>query len=154
MILGFMAKWPKKTPFAGQETNFVQKILAGEKTLTIRSDPHNRWRAGMKAQMYAPGGPRNGGKQFAEKEIVEVWTWERIDIYNKPEAAAITGISLKNESGYLSLTELESIVFCKKDGFLGSHAFLLWHHAGLMESLTMGIPIKVLCWEKIEGWKS
>lgn len=43
MILSFSKNFPW-----GDPTNFEQKIIEGTKIHTIREDPHNRWKPGMK----------------------------------------------------------------------------------------------------------
>lgn len=67
----------------GVKSNFVEKILSGEKIHTIRRDSNNRWFAGRKIQFYT-GARTKKAKKFGESVCVSVqsiliikgcWVW-------------------------------------------------------------------------------
>lgn len=53
------------------ERDFPAKILDGTKKHTLRADPKERWKVGMKVEFYAMN-PRNKGKLFARGKITEI----------------------------------------------------------------------------------
>ena len=73
MILSFS----KKLKGLGNwDFNAPEKILAGIKKHTIRLDPHQRWKEGMKIHL-AQGARTKHYKQFGEAEVAKV---ERLNI--------------------------------------------------------------------------
>ncbi|MFZ4546890.1 MAG: hypothetical protein ACOYN4_05630 [Bacteroidales bacterium] len=66
MILGYK----QITPW-GELTSFATKIVYGRKKHTLRADPNNRWKAGMKIQ-HALGVRTKKYVQFAEGECKSV----------------------------------------------------------------------------------
>jgi hypothetical protein len=133
MILGF------KTSIKGKPTNFVHKILNGEKVTTIRLDKKNRWKAKNKIH-FATGVRTKNYKQFAEGECTKV---EEIIIksanslpkshYNGcvytidvPVKGIVFQMSYSIEIAGKLLTTQEIEALAKDDGFDDAKAFFEW----------------------------
>ena len=117
MTLGF------KTQIKGKPTNFVEKILAGEKVTTIRVDAKGRWKVGRKIH-FSTGVRTSNHQQFAEGVCTKVDKIEiqhsRIWIANKWVYSHHVFI---NDS---RLNEDEVKELAKCDGFDSVDAFFDW----------------------------
>lgn len=66
------------------DPDFKPKILVGEKIHSMRPDPHDRWRAGMKINhwMYSPRNPSKNPHEFFVNECIST---QRIVLMKKDE---------------------------------------------------------------------
>jgi len=96
--------------------SFVEQILSGVKTHTIREDKTNRWKVGMKIHFWS-GNPRNVKKhpyQFALGSVAEVLP---IEIYPSQDKIKIREI----------ITEIKLLNFIAiNDGFLNWEDMKKW----------------------------
>lgn len=133
MILSF------KTSIKGKPTNFVDKILKGEKVTTIREDKKNRWKAKNKIH-FATGVRTNNYKQFAEGECTDVQEIKITSANSLPKnqyngCVYIIDIPIKGVVFQMSycieiagklLTTQEIEALAKADGFDSTETFFDW----------------------------
>lgn len=115
MTLGF------KTQIKGKPTNFVEKILAGEKVTTIRVDKHNRWKVGRKIH-FATGVRTSNHHHFAEGECTKV---EEIEIVKLQDWKSYSlSFRVRVDGEVLSTKRIEELA--KNDGFDSVADFFKW----------------------------
>lgn len=140
MILGFSTKTPWGTP-----TNFVEKILAGVKTQTIREDKSNRWERNIPIQ-FATGVRTKQYNQFADgvcMGIVNVrikypfvwveelvWVDEKGGIYTSKQMNKMgigwTAEGYKPKGVWRLVDKQELCQFARSDGFDNVADFWKW----------------------------
>lgn len=109
--------------------SFMEDIIAGKKTTTIRLDPKKRWKSGIIIQ-YWRGSPRNSRSakkpyQFATGKCIFV---EEIVIY--PDKNHIVSEFKKGDryGKYHVYLQEDLDTFARKDGFKDWEDFKTWFH--------------------------
>ena len=106
------------------KSDFVQKIIDGNKIHTIREDKHDRWKAGRMIQMWY-GNPRNVKSKpyyFMERQCISV---QKIEIeYQglKQNGMVIPCIKIDGHPIYYWTKE----DIATNDGFKNLHEFFEW----------------------------
>jgi hypothetical protein len=128
MILGYK----QITPW-GELTSFATKIVYGRKKHTLRVDPKNRWKAGMKIQ-HALGVRTKKYVQFAEGECKSV---QKIEIKEMVMCSAVHRYIYRDPMNEVikifqvivdgrKLDNVQIIQFAINDGFDSTHDFFRW----------------------------
>ena len=96
---------------------FVNKILNGSKTTTIREDKHNRWKVGREIQLWK-GSPRNKGSFQFSIGICEDVRLIQIDPVSK--------IILLQDQPFFVCKKVDVSLIYNKDGFDNEEEFWKW----------------------------
>lgn len=102
----------------GFNPRFKEPILSKTKKHTIREDPHNRWKAGMKMHM-ATGVRTKRYNQFDEQVCVST---QKIEITRNAEY--INDVVVKIDGRRLTVGEFQQLAW--NDGFDNIVDFCLW----------------------------
>lgn len=101
---------------------YMERINAGIKIHTIRTDEHKRWRVGMKAHMWmhSPRTPKKNPFQFGESIVSEI---KDIEIH-KRDSIGSTHWTVEIDGIALHSAQVEALA--KADGFDTGWEFLDW----------------------------
>lgn len=123
MILGF------KTHVDGNETGFVDKILAGQKIHTLREDPDERWQVGMKIH-FATGVRTPEYKQFYTGYVTAIEP-----VYMQSDCGCVCMTVGKR---YFWRKDLQN--FAQNDGFDADYHFENWFLPLIKAKEKKGLP--------------
>ncbi|SHF96843.1 hypothetical protein SAMN05444008_11534 [Cnuella takakiae] len=117
----------------GFKQQFVPYILSGIKIHTIRTDPHNRWRQGMKMHM-ATGVRTRDYEQFNLEVVRSI---QKVEIRHYPKGKKIVAI---DEDPIKTLVMLKQLVH--NDGFLTTSDFFAWFNCNYKGKILHWTPFQ------------
>lgn len=102
---------------------FKSMILSGDKIHTIREDPADRWRVGMKIHhwMHSPRNPTRGPHQFAEGECMGI---QKVQISRQGILLPLV-VFHQYENEYFRMHDFQVVLLAANDG-LSPEEFREW----------------------------